>query len=108
LKICGKSEASCVSLAVGAWPGFPATPASRACVPPAPCQPGRGPEQRAATSVLLAASPLVRGVSGRYFEDRNEAELTTDPAIQHGVWPHALNEEDATRLWDVSEAMLRS
>ena len=32
-------------------------------------------EQGAATSVLLAASPLVEGVGGRYFEDVNEAEV---------------------------------
>ena len=31
------------------------------------------PEQGAATSVLLATSPLLEGVSGRYFEDCNEA-----------------------------------
>ena len=31
------------------------------------------PEQGAATSVLLATSPLLDGVSGRYFEDCNEA-----------------------------------
>ena len=32
------------------------------------------PEEGASTSVLVAASPLVEGVSGRYFEDANEAE----------------------------------
>src|SRR3954468_16081461 len=32
------------------------------------------PEQGAATSALLAASPLVEDVGGRYFEDCNEAE----------------------------------
>ncbi|HEX6450402.1 MAG TPA: SDR family NAD(P)-dependent oxidoreductase [Trebonia sp.] len=63
-------------------------------------------EQGAATSVLLAASPLVHGVSGRYFEDCNEAEMTTDPSLQRGVWPHALDKEGATRLWAASEAML--
>ena len=31
------------------------------------------PEQGAATSVLLAASPLLEGIGGRYFEDCNEA-----------------------------------
>jgi NAD(P)-dependent dehydrogenase (short-subunit alcohol dehydrogenase family) len=31
------------------------------------------PPQGAATSVLLAASPHVHGVTGRYFEDCNEA-----------------------------------
>src|SRR5689334_1171590 len=35
--------------------------------------PWKTPEQGAATSVLLAASPLVQGVTGRYFEDNNEA-----------------------------------
>src|SRR5215208_1177594 len=33
------------------------------------------PEQGAATSVLLATSPQLEGVGGRYFEDCNEAEL---------------------------------
>ena len=32
-------------------------------------------EQGAATSTLLAASPLLDGVGGRYFEDCNEARL---------------------------------
>src|SRR5690242_3273816 len=33
------------------------------------------PQQGAATSVLLAASPLLDGVGGRYFEDCNEAAV---------------------------------
>ncbi|BDZ48046.1 hypothetical protein GCM10025867_02870 [Frondihabitans sucicola] len=37
------------------------------------------PEQGAATSTLIAGSPLVDGVTGRYFEDVNEAE-PYDPA----------------------------
>ncbi len=32
-------------------------------------------EQGAATSVLLAASPLLDGIGGRYFEDCNEAAV---------------------------------
>jgi hypothetical protein len=52
--------------------------------------------------VLLAASPLVAGVTGRYFEDNNEAVLTTDPDAGSGVRPHALDPEAARRLWDVS------
>lgn len=60
------------------------------------------PEQGASTSVLLAASPLVAGVTGRYFEDNNEAERTTDPDAQPGVQPHALDPEAAERLWEVS------
>jgi hypothetical protein len=56
--------------------------------------------------VLLAASPLVDGVTARYFEDCNEAEVTTDPDGENGVRPHALDPADAARLWSVSVAML--
>ena len=65
-------------------------------------------EQGAATSVLLAASPIVEGITGRYFEDGNEAEVTTDLESETGVRPHALDEGDAVRLWDVSTELLRS
>jgi NAD(P)-dependent dehydrogenase (short-subunit alcohol dehydrogenase family) len=64
-------------------------------------------EQGAATSVLLAASPLLDGVGGRYFEDCNEAVVveSRDGGIG-GVAPYALDPENAERLWDVSLAML--
>ncbi len=42
------------------------------------------PAQGAATSVLLAASPLLEGVGGRYFEDCNEAEPNL-PGSRRGV-----------------------
>jgi NAD(P)-dependent dehydrogenase (short-subunit alcohol dehydrogenase family) len=58
-------------------------------------------QQGAATSALLAASPLLDGVSGRYFEDCNEAEAH-QPGTRRGVAPHALDPEAAERLWDVS------
>lgn len=58
-------------------------------------------EQGAATSVLLAASPLVAGVTGRYFEDANEAEPFV-PGTRRGVAPYAVDSENARRLWDVS------
>jgi NAD(P)-dependent dehydrogenase (short-subunit alcohol dehydrogenase family) len=60
------------------------------------------PEQGAATSVLLAVSPLVEGVGGRYFEDCNEAE-PNEPGTRRGVAAHALDPEAARRLWEVSE-----
>ncbi|MEP7023752.1 MAG: SDR family NAD(P)-dependent oxidoreductase [Actinomycetota bacterium] len=60
------------------------------------------PEQGAATSVLVAASPLVDGVSGRYFEDCNEAELN-QPGSRFGVAAYALDPEAAAMLWKVSE-----
>jgi NAD(P)-dependent dehydrogenase (short-subunit alcohol dehydrogenase family) len=64
------------------------------------------PEQGAATSALLAASPLLDGITGRYFEDGNEAEVVAGPEPQSGVRPHAIDEADAARLWDVSVELL--
>jgi NAD(P)-dependent dehydrogenase (short-subunit alcohol dehydrogenase family) len=65
------------------------------------------PEQGAATSVLLAVSPLLEGIGGRYFCDGNEAEVvdrrTTDMS---GVAPFALDPENAKHLWEVSLRML--
>jgi NAD(P)-dependent dehydrogenase (short-subunit alcohol dehydrogenase family) len=58
-------------------------------------------EQGAATSVLLAASPLVAGVTGRYFEDCQEAG-PNQPGVRRGVAAYALDPEAATRLWQVS------
>jgi NAD(P)-dependent dehydrogenase (short-subunit alcohol dehydrogenase family) len=59
-------------------------------------------EQGAATSVLLATSPQLEGIGGRYFEDCNEA-LPHQPGTRSGVAPWALDPEAATRLWTVSE-----
>ncbi|KUN80952.1 oxidoreductase [Streptomyces bungoensis] len=57
--------------------------------------------QGAATSVLLAASPLVDGVTGRYFEDCQEAGPHT-PGIRRGVAAHAVDPDSARKLWDLS------
>jgi NAD(P)-dependent dehydrogenase (short-subunit alcohol dehydrogenase family) len=59
------------------------------------------PEQGAATSVLVATSPLLEGVSGRYFEDCNEAGLN-QPGTRTGVAAYALDQQAAERLWQVS------
>jgi NAD(P)-dependent dehydrogenase (short-subunit alcohol dehydrogenase family) len=61
--------------------------------------------QGAATSTLLAASPLVDGVTGRYFEDCQEAE-PHQPGIRRGVAACALDPEHATRLWELSLGMV--
>ncbi len=62
-------------------------------------------QQGAATSVLVATSPLLDGVGGRYFEDCNEA-MRLDPSAPNttpsGVAPYALDPATATRLWQVS------
>jgi NAD(P)-dependent dehydrogenase (short-subunit alcohol dehydrogenase family) len=64
-------------------------------------------EQGAATSVLLAASPLVEGVTGRYFEDGQEAEPFV-PGVRRGVAGYALDAGKAERLWAVSVARIAS
>ncbi len=60
-------------------------------------------EQGASTSVLLAASPLVEGVGGRYFENNNEADVVTERAADlgpaGGVANYALDGDNAKRLW---------
>ncbi|GGO06363.1 SDR family NAD(P)-dependent oxidoreductase [Microbispora bryophytorum] len=61
--------------------------------------------QGAAASVLLAASPLVEGVTGRYFEDNQEAPPAT-PEVPGGVAAHALDPDAADRLWDYASSVL--
>jgi NAD(P)-dependent dehydrogenase (short-subunit alcohol dehydrogenase family) len=65
------------------------------------------PEQGAATSVLLATSPLLQGISGRYFEDCNEAG-PSQPGTAYGVAPHATDSDAAARLWEISLQTLAS
>jgi NAD(P)-dependent dehydrogenase (short-subunit alcohol dehydrogenase family) len=62
-------------------------------------------EQGAATSILVATSPLLDGIGGRYFEDCNEA-APHQPGTRTGVAGYALDPEAATRLWVVSEQTL--
>jgi len=64
------------------------------------------PEQGAATTVLLATSPLLEGVGGRYFEDCNEAKpLDEETETMRGVAAYALDGRNADRLWDESERL---
>jgi hypothetical protein len=62
-------------------------------------------EQGAATSTLLAVSPLIDGVTGRYFEDCQEAE-PHQLGIRRGVAAYTLDPEHAKRLWEISLGML--
>ncbi|PSB24429.1 SDR family NAD(P)-dependent oxidoreductase [Stenomitos frigidus] len=65
------------------------------------------PEQGAATSVLLATSPLLKGIGGRYFEDCNEAAIVPWRTEDYsGVAPYALNSDNADRLWEESSRLL--
>ncbi|WP_329107821.1 SDR family NAD(P)-dependent oxidoreductase [Micromonospora sp. NBC_01699] len=65
------------------------------------------PEQGAATSVLLATSPLLDGIGGRYFENCNEAPVLTrrSPDLS-GVAPYVLDLANADRLWEASLRLL--
>ncbi|AYF26192.1 SDR family NAD(P)-dependent oxidoreductase [Micromonospora tulbaghiae] len=64
------------------------------------------PEQGAATSVLVATSPLLDGVGGRYFEDCQEAG-PNQPGTRTGWAAYARDPEAAEQLWTVSEEHLR-
>jgi NAD(P)-dependent dehydrogenase (short-subunit alcohol dehydrogenase family) len=65
------------------------------------------PEQGAATSVLLATSPSLEGISGRYFDHCEEAELVTERSLPlQGVAPYALDPANADRLWDMATTMI--
>jgi NAD(P)-dependent dehydrogenase (short-subunit alcohol dehydrogenase family) len=67
------------------------------------------PEQGAATSVLVATSPQLEGIGGRYFEDCNEAAVVEPSAsdfVGSGVAAYALDPGNAERLWDVSQDLV--
>lgn len=60
-------------------------------------------EQGASTSVLLATSPQLERIGGRYFVNNNEAEVVDRvPDDMTGVAPFALDAANAERLWEVS------
>jgi NAD(P)-dependent dehydrogenase (short-subunit alcohol dehydrogenase family) len=66
------------------------------------------PQQGAATSILLAASPELEGVTGRYFDDCNEAEIVDERREQPigTVAGYALDPSSADRLWVMAEKMI--
>lgn len=56
---------------------------------------GLSPEEGAKTSIYLASSPEVRGVSGKYFEVCRE-KASSQPSYEESSW---------ARLWQLSEAL---
>jgi hypothetical protein len=57
--------------------------------------------------MFLAASPLVRQIGGRYFENSRQAQPVFDNnGYSSGVAPYALDHANADLLWDRSNAML--
>jgi NAD(P)-dependent dehydrogenase (short-subunit alcohol dehydrogenase family) len=66
-------------------------------------------EQGASTSVLLATSPQLEGIGGRYFDNCEEAEVIQRREGEvgiPGVAPYALDLDNAERLWEVSLQLL--
>jgi hypothetical protein len=53
-------------------------------------------EQGAQTSIYLASSPEVAGVTGKYFDKQKIAKPSAA----------AQNDADASKLWEVSEQMV--
>ncbi len=77
----------------------------------APDEIWKTPQEGAATSVLLAVSPLLDGISGRYFADCNEARLIERRGPNRfqdmdAVAPFALDPANAERLWETSLRLL--
>ncbi|MGW6445648.1 SDR family NAD(P)-dependent oxidoreductase [Lentzea sp. NPDC055074] len=66
------------------------------------------PEQGAATTLVVATSPLLDGISGRYFEDCAEAAPVAGESHLRGVAAYAQDPEAAAQLWKVSEETLWS
>ena len=63
------------------------------------------PEQGAATSTWAATSPMLAGMGGVYCEDCDIAEPTvigSPEARVQGVDAHAIDPDDAARLWTLS------
>lgn len=62
------------------------------------------PQQGAATSVLLAASPLVEGLNGRYFDNCQVAPLVAQrpEGRLEGVATYALDNANADQLWEMA------
>ena len=60
------------------------------------------PEQGAATQVWAATSPQLDGMGGVYLEDCDIAEPTVEDGPRRGVARHAIDPDEAERLWTLS------
>lgn len=71
----------------------------------------KSPEQGASTTLWAATSAALDGKAGVYCEDCDIA-APTDPqspmARYFGVEPHACDDADAERLWEVSDDLLKA
>jgi NAD(P)-dependent dehydrogenase (short-subunit alcohol dehydrogenase family) len=60
------------------------------------------PEQGAATQIWAATSPQLDGMGGVYCEDCDVADTAGDDMSAPGVRAHAIDPEQAARLWTLS------
>lgn len=61
--------------------------------------------QGAATTVWCATSPLLEHIGGIYCEDGDIAILSSDSTDQKGVHSYSLDENNAKKLWKLTEEM---
>jgi len=61
--------------------------------------------QGAATTVWCATSAMLENIGGVYCEDADIAELASDTSMSNGVKRYSVDEDNAKRLWTMSEAM---
>lgn len=61
--------------------------------------------QGAATTVWCAASPMLNDIGGVYCEDADIAPLAAEEGVSLGVKTYAADENNAKKLWDLSEEM---
>lgn len=61
--------------------------------------------QGAATTVWCATSPLLDEIGGVYCADSDIAELALEASTPGSVQPYSLDEGNAKRLWELSEAL---
>lgn len=61
--------------------------------------------QGASTTVWCATSSLLNTIGGIYCEDNNVASLASESSITNGVKLYSLNEDNAKKLWKLSEQM---
>lgn len=65
------------------------------------------PPQGCTTTLWAATSPLLEGKGGVYCEDCNIAALSGENPVRYrDVEPHAVNQDSAERLWEMSERLL--
>ena len=65
------------------------------------------PSQGCTTTLWAATSPLLEGKGGVYCEDCNIAALSGEQPVRYrDVEPHAVDQDSAERLWEMSEKLL--